>query len=109
MKAISRIKPKIEKKRLAERFNSSFTSTSCTPSVPDCHPTIQPVIPLNSLNSHLLYNVSRLYPGQRAEAIICTKKSFLHAKTGERGLATCIPRALHTSNSQSQYSSLTEA
>lgn len=83
MKAISRIKPKNRKKRLAERFNSSFTSTSCTPSVLDCHPMIQPVIPLNSLNSHLLYNVSRLYPGQRAEAVICTKKSFLHAKTGE--------------------------
>lgn len=109
MKAISRIKQKNRKKRLAERFNSSFTSTSCTQSVLDCHPMIQPVIPLNSLNSHLLYNVSRLYPGQRAEAVICTKKSFLHAKTGERGLATCIPRALHTSNSQSQYSSLTEA
>lgn len=108
MKAISRIKPKNRKKRLAERFNSSFTSTSCTQSVLDCHPMIQPVIPLNSLNSHLLYNVSRLYPGQRAEAVMY-KEIFLHAKTGERGLATCIPRALHTSNSQSQYSSLTEA
>lgn len=109
MKAISRIKPqKIEKKRLAERFNSSFTSTSCTPTVLDCHPMIQPFIPLNSLNSHLLYNVSRLYPRQRAEAVICTKKSFLQ-RHGRGARATCIPRALHTSNSQSQYSSLTEA
>lgn len=81
MKAISRIKPKNRKKRL----NSSFTSTSCTPSVPDCHPTIQPVIPLNSLNSHLLHNVSRLYPGQRAEAVICTKEIFSPCKDWREG------------------------